>query len=213
MGTNATNTRLNWVNSFPVTSLKYGLDTFGPQIWSGQQPELVVAGPNVGANLWLQVRFSGTVGIAVHAAHIAQIPGIAFSGGSTGTLAWDTVPAPRRSLLYAELATNLTEAVLASGAPYLPRNVWLNVNFPEVEGRCTDASQFTWILTRINPGFLSKDDVEHCGTRRLPTEEEVHRLGGCRISVSVGDATDKSTASAAQQAVVLKKLEDMLDCL
>jgi 5'/3'-nucleotidase SurE len=196
-----------------VTSLKYGLDTFGPQIWSGQQPELVVAGPNVGANLWLQVRFSGTVGIAVHAAHIARIPGIAFSGATTGTLAWDTVPVPTRSLLYAELATNLTQAILDSGAPYLPSNVWLNVNFPKVEGLCTSARQFTWILTRINPGFLSKDDVEHCGTKRLPTEEEVSRSGGCRISVSVGDATDKSTASADKQVVVLKKLKDMLTCL
>lgn len=212
-GTNETNTRLNWVNSFPVTAAKYGLNTFGPQIWNGEAAELVVSGPNVGTNLFVQVPFSGTVGIATYAAHEAGIPAIAFSGASTGNLAWDTQPVPQRSLVYAQLATKLTNAIIASGKPYLPEDTWLNVNFPAVEGDCTDPDKFSWILTRINPGFLSGDDVETCGDDRLPQEANVLLRGGCRISVSVGDASDKTTASADKQAVVLEKLGDMLSCL
>lgn len=213
VGSNATNPRLNWVNSFPVTSVRYGIDTFAPQIWNGQAPELVVSGPNVGSNLFLSVPFSGTVGVAVYASHEAGIPALAFSGASDGTLAFDTNPVPARSTVYAQLATQLTNAVLDSGAPYLPTDVFLNVNFPKVEGDCTDPSKFTWVLSRINPGAFSEDDVETCGTDRLPTESSVIDAGGCRISVSVGDSTDKTTAPAEKQAVVLQKLGSLFTCL
>lgn len=201
------------MNSFPVTSIRYGIDTIAPQIWNGAAPELAVTGPNVGSNLWVQVPFSGTVGTAVYAVKEAGIPALAFSGASSGTLGFDTTPVPKRSEVYAELATILTQKVIASGKPYLPEDVWLNVNFPKVEGECTDASKFKWVLSRINPGFLSSKDVKHCGSSRLPTETDVALEGGCYISVSVGDANDKTTAGADKQAVVLGKLGGLLSCL
>ncbi|KAG5660432.1 hypothetical protein KAF25_003038 [Fusarium avenaceum] len=201
---------LNWVNSFPVTSMKYGIDTFGPSLWNGAAPELAVTGPNVGTNLWLQVPFSGTVGAACYAAHDVGIPAIAFSGASGGNTAFNTNPVPQRSLVYAELATDLVKKVIDSGKPYLPEDVYLNVNFPKVEGKCTDASQVQWVLTRINPGLLSERDTEWCGDDRLPTETEIALKGGCYASISVGDASDKTTADAAQQKVVLNKLKDIL---
>ncbi|KAI0008450.1 sure-like protein [Xylariaceae sp. FL0662B] len=213
VGSNSTNTRLNWVNSFPVTSVRYGIDTFGPQIWNGGKPDIVVAGPNVGSNLFLAVPFSGTVGVAAYASHDAKIPAIAFSGASDGALAWNTSPVPARSTVYAQLAAKLTDAVLDSGAPYLPEEVWLNVNFPKVEGDCTDPAKFKWVLSRINPGQFSDKDVVTCGSDRLPTETDVINEGGCHISVSVGDSTDKTTAPADKQAVVLKKLGSLLTCL
>lgn len=212
VGRNATSPRLNWVNSFPVTSMRYGIELFGPQTWNGAKPDLAVAGPNVGSNLYLAVHFSGTVGAAVHAAR-SGIPGVAFSGASSGTLAWNTTPVPQRSLVYAELATTLTNALVASGAPYLPPNVWLNVNFPEVEGACTRASQFKFVLTRINLGLFSNPDVLHCGSTRLPTETDVINKSGCYVSVSVGDARDKTTAPAEDQAVVLQKLKGLFVCV
>lgn len=193
--------------------MRYGIDTIGPQFWSGEAPELAVSGPNVGSNLYLAVHFSGTVGAAVHAAKNAKIPAIAFSGASTGTLAWNTSPVPLRSSLYGELAATLTDAVIASGKPYLPEDVFLNVNFPEVGGECTEASKFKWVLTRINVGLLSEPDVEHCGDTRLPTEMSVVNADGCYISISVGDANDKTTAPAEKQAVVLEKLRHMLTCM
>ncbi|KAM7205183.1 Survival protein SurE-like phosphatase/nucleotidase [Naviculisporaceae sp. PSN 640] len=214
IGRNTTSPRLNWVNSFPVTAMRYGIDTIGPQHWNGQAPELAVSGPNVGSNLWLQVPFSGTVGTAVYASKQAGIPGIAFSGTSGGTLAWNTSPLPLRSSLYAQLATIFTNRIIEGGKPYLPNDVWLNVNFPEVEeGKCDSLQKFTWVLSRINPGIVSKKDVMTCGTDRLPTETDVASEEGCFISVSVGDSNDKTTVDAERQKIVLDRLGGFLGCL
>ena len=193
--------------------MRFGIDTFGPDQWDGKAPELAVAGPNVGSNLGVTVQISGTVGAAVYAAKEARIPAVAFSGASSGALAWDTSPVPQRSLVYAQLATTLTNALVDAGSPYLPDNVWLNVNFPKVEDNCTDAGNFKWVLSRINSGSLSAPDTETCGSDRLPTESDVVGRDGCYIAVSVGDANDKTTAAADQQAVVLRKLGDLLTCL
>ncbi|KAK5655345.1 hypothetical protein OQA88_5912 [Cercophora sp. LCS_1] len=212
IGRNATSPRLNWVNSFPVTAMRYGIDTIAPQLWNGAAPELAVAGPNVGSNVYVQVHFSGTVGATVHAVQ-QGIPGIAFSGASSGTLAWDTTPVPARSTVYAELATKLVNEVVKGGKPYLPENVWLNVNFPKVEGKCQAARDFKFVLTRINVGLFSQRDAEHCGSTRLPMELDVVNRDGCFVTVSVGDARDKTTAAATEQAVVLKKLGGLFTCL
>lgn len=120
---------------------------------------------------------------------------------------------PLRSSLYGQLAAQLTDKIISSGAPYLPPDVFLNVNFPKVDGSCTDLSDFKWVLTRINPGYFSPPDVSFCGGERLPTELSVITHGGCLISVSVANAKDKTTASTDNQAVVLKKLHGMLSCL
>lgn len=194
--------------------MRYGIDTIGPQQWNGLAPDLAVSGPNVGSNLWLAVPFSGTVGTAVYASKQAGIPAIAFSGASEGTLAWNTSPVPLRSRLYAELATVLTNKIVEGGKPYLPKNVWLNVNFPEVkEGKCDDVRKFKWVLSRINPGIVSKKDVRTCGTDRLPTETDVVGEEGCFISISVGDSNDKTTVDAERQKVVLDRLGGFLSCL
>lgn len=212
-GRNESSPRLNWVNSFPVTSIRYGINEIAPQFWNGQLPELAVTGPNVGSNIYLADHISGTVGAATYAAKKAKIPAIAFSGKSTGTLAWNTSPVPQRSLVYADLAANLTNAVISSGKPYLPEDVFLNVNFPEVSESCNSPGKFKWVLSRVNLGVFSEDDVEWCGSKRLPSELEVTAKSGCYISVSVVDANDKTTAPAEKQAIVLQKLQHMLTCL
>lgn len=212
-GTNATNPRLNWVNSYPATSMRYGITTFGPGLWDGAAPELAVSGPNVGSNVgFIQVEFSGTVGAACYA--VGQgIPGIAFSGITDGNLPWNTVPVPARSLVYADLAQNLTDAVLAAGAPYLPDGVFLNVNMAGVTSTCSDASKFQFVLSRINtPSLLSSADVQRCGDEWLPTEKSVVDAG-CYVSVSVGTCSDKSTADATAQQTVVDKLGSLLTCL
>ncbi|KAL2123645.1 hypothetical protein VTJ04DRAFT_10 [Mycothermus thermophilus] len=213
IGRNESSPRLNWVNSFPVTSIRYGIDFIGPQFWNGQDAELAVTGPNVGSNLYVQAPFSGTIGAAVFAAKERKIPAIAFSGLSGGNLAWNTTPVPERSTLYAELATILTNAVIESGKPYLPEDVFLNVNFPTVGNKCNKASQFKWVLSRINIGLFSAPDIQHCGSTRLPMEAAVVLSDGCYISVSVGDARDKTTAPKEKQAIVRDKLQGLLTCL
>lgn len=213
-GTNATDNHFNWVNSYPATSMRYGIDSIGPGVWSGAAPEFAVAGPNVGSNLYLQNHFSGTVGAACYAAGTAGIPAIAFSGLSGGRLAWDATPVPERSLVYADLAANLTNAIIDSGAPYLPDGIFLNVNLPAVEGACTTASAFSFVMSRIDPRTVfSSDDVETCGSTELPTELSVVGTDGCYVSVSVGQCSDKTTADAENQGIVLDKIGSLLTCL
>lgn len=213
VGYNHSRPELNWVNSHPVTAMQYGIDTIGPRIWHGEAPELAVVGPNVGSLLWTAIRFAGNVCAAASAA-MENIPAIAFSGDSEGRLPWNTEPVPNRSLVYAELATILTNEIIKSGKPYLPEGVFLNVNFPNVKGKCQSASDFKFVMSRINPAFplFSKKDVDWCGSKRLPTEWNVLKHGHCQISVSVGDMTDLTTASAKQQKVVLESLKDILHC-
>lgn len=49
VGNNASEPRLNYVNSYPATSMKYGINSIGPQFFNGV-PDLAVAGPNVSRN-------------------------------------------------------------------------------------------------------------------------------------------------------------------
>jgi 5'/3'-nucleotidase SurE len=207
---------LNYVNSFPVTSIKQGIDVTAPKLWNGAKPELALTGPNVGSNVAVQVPFSGTVGAATYAAKTAQIPAIAFSGQSGDPTAWN-VPTPFHSKIYADLALNVTTTIINSGKPYLPANTYLNVNFPSVsETKCSDPSQFKYIFTRINTGLLSARDADWCGSTRLPWEADVILIRGsdCYVTISPGDANDKTTINdAAVQTQIINKLKPILSCL
>ncbi|OAA72351.1 acid phosphatase [Cordyceps fumosorosea ARSEF 2679] len=216
-GRNASRPELNWVNASPVTALKTGIDTFGPERWNGSDAEFVVSGVNVGSALFFGVQWSGTVGAAVYAAR-RGLPAIAFSGlVKNRELPWNTYPEPTVSRVYAGLAAKLTNALIDSGKPYLPRGVWLNVNFPDVDENCLNVDDFNFVLTRITPGWFSPRDVKTCGRTRLPTEMRVYKKskeGLCYVSVSVGDAQDKTTMNdVRKQKMVLEKLGDLLSCL
>lgn len=211
IGADPGNPRLEYVNSFPVTSIKNGINELGPRFFDGESPELAVTGPNVGSNLDIQVPFSGTVGAAVEAVK-QGIPAIAFSARSGSAISY-TEATPLYAQIYGDLATNITMAIIDSGKPYLPDGVWLNVNFPNVdENTCNDINDFQFVLSRINIGLFSPKDVETCGSDRLPMERKVVDAG-CFVSISPGDASDKTTVDVERQAVVLEKLEGLLSCL
>lgn len=195
-----------------MTSIKNGIDSLAPRFFNGSGPDLAVTGFNVGANLGITVQISGTVGAAVQAVK-QGIPAIAFSG-TTGTQISYNETTPLYAKVYADLSTNVTMALIDSGKPYLPDGIWLNVNFPAVsDDTCSKVSDFQFVLSRINIGFLSPADVETCGSTRLPTERSVvSTTSGCYVSISPGDV-DKLTADADVQGVVLKKLGYMLTCL
>jgi hypothetical protein len=158
---------------------------------------------------------SQTVGAATEAVK-EGIPGIAFSGDSGDPIPWNE-PAETYHKVYADLSTTVTRAVVDSGKPYLPRNVWLNVNFPSVDDSvCSSASDFSFVLTRINTAvpFLTPDDVTICGNGgRLPTESDVVGRDGCYASISVGVADTKLDAGAKQQRIVKDKLNSILSCV
>lgn len=215
-GNNATSPRLNYINSYPVTAMKYGVQNLSSTFFSNGRPDLVVTGPNVGANLGLVTLFSGTVGAASAAADQLGVPGVAFSGTTGSQTAWN-VATPEYSAIYADLATNLTSVLVESGAPYLADNLFLNVNFPAagLGTSCTSVGQFKFVLSRIYTATLiSGKDVVTCGNGgRLPTETKVVGTAGCYASVSVGHANDKLDADASEQASVLAKLGSILSCL
>lgn len=213
-GHNASQPRFNYVNSHPATSMQYGINKFSPKFFDGK-PDLAVSGPNVGANLDVAVFFSGTAGAATHAVKEANIPAIAFSGKSGKATAWNDGE-PLYSRVYAELSTRLTDQLIASGTPYLPPDVWLNVNFPDVsDSSCTNPDDFHFVLSRIFPAVppVTDDDVESCGSKHLPSERKVVDTSGCYVSVSVGIASSKEDANATMQGVVLGKLGSFLTCL
>ncbi|KAL8791223.1 MAG: hypothetical protein Q9213_000180 [Squamulea squamosa] len=212
-GFNASNPRLNYVNSYPVTAMRYGIQTLFPKIFC-RTPELAVAGFNVGANLGTTTLISGTVGAATEAAK-RGIPAIAFSGTSGSQIAWTTTPIPSYVSTYAELSINVTQTLIASGKPFLPSNIWLNVNYPSSSSSsCASPRNFKFVLSRINTASSGAAvDVTTCRKTRLPTESKVVGTTGCYASISVGRADTKGDASKAEQAVVLGKLRKILSCL
>lgn len=200
--------------------MRYGLDTIAPALWDNATADLAITGPNVGSNLAIQAPFSGTVGAACYAVTSAGIPAIAFSGLSDedlglqgGNAAWNATPPPLGSLVFADLALNLTTRLVAAGAPYLPDDTYLNVNFAAVsEANCTEASMFQWVFTRIYPNLFA-DDIALCGSDTLPQETAVVHSGGCYASVSAGSCSDKTTASKEVQQAVYDKIGDMFVCM
>jgi 5'-nucleotidase len=76
----------------------------------------------VAGNLGIVTQFSGTVGAASKAIK-SGIPAIAFSGvGGTQHIFTEADPVAD---VYAAVSATLVNAVIASGAPYLPPNVGL----------------------------------------------------------------------------------------
>ena len=51
-GSDSSNDRLNYVNSYPVNSVEYGIQTLSPKFFGGN-PDIAVAGFNVGGKLIL----------------------------------------------------------------------------------------------------------------------------------------------------------------
>jgi len=82
---------------------------------------------------------------------------------------------------------------------------------------CNNVNQFKFIFTRIHSGLIGSDaDIAVCGTTaRLPWETDVVllRSSDCYVAISPGDASDKTTAAAAQQQVIYDKLKPILSCL
>ncbi|EJD00403.1 acid phosphatase [Fomitiporia mediterranea MF3/22] len=216
-GSDPNNPRLNYVNSFPVTSVRFGIQTAAPPFFGGTGPDLVVSGPNVGNNLGTVVLGSGTVGAACEAAK-EGFPSVALSGAGGSQVSFETLSTPSASTttanVFASLGVKVVQALLADcSTPILPRGITLNINYPAATGSCTDPDAFNFVLTRINSASAGTPaDVTTCGSDRLPTENSVVQQSGCFVSVSVMNATTKGDVDASTQAVVLNRLEAFLSC-
>jgi hypothetical protein len=211
------------MNSYPVTSVRVGLNEIAPKLWNATSPtDLVVSGVNVGYNLGWQVYGSGTDNVAMYATRDG-VPAVAFSGHEKARAGWDK-PVPKHSTVYAELAHKLVETLVQGGKPFLPPRVWLNVNFPNAKGKCTSADEFKFVLTKIDFSVqletgleLSSPDVEVCGNKgRLPLEDWTVKQHEeeCVVGVSVGKAGGAgANAGKEEQRFVAQKLNSILTCL
>ncbi|KAL5522068.1 hypothetical protein ACEPAF_1924 [Sanghuangporus sanghuang] len=219
-GSDPDNARFNYVNSFPVTAVRFGIQTAAPPFFDGTGPDLVVSGPNVGNNLGSGVLNSGTVGAATEAAK-EGFPSIAFSGSGGSIVSFRTLSQPSSSTttanVFASLGLKFVQGLLAqpfnASSPVLPKNVSLNVNYPAATGACTDPDEFSFVLTRIDAASSNTTaDVDTCGSDRLSTESSIVAQNGCFVSVSVMNATTKGDVDSATQAFVLNRLGDFLSC-
>jgi len=131
-GSDPSNSDLNYVNSYPVMAMRYGIQTLAPKYFQGP-PNIAVASFNVGgdhcsisfsqtltksfslANLGTTVLISGTVGAAAEAAK-EGIAAIAFSG-ATGSQIGYTAPHEPYVNVYTDLSANVTQSLVASGKP------------------------------------------------------------------------------------------------
>ncbi|CAK5283298.1 unnamed protein product [Mycena citricolor] len=218
-GSDPTNPRLNYVNSYPVDAVTYGITNLSQSLFSGP-PDFVVSGPNVGYNLGIQVPFSGTVG-AASAAVRAGIPAVAFSASTGSEISYTTLTSDPTSadsqaaLIYSQVTTQFVNALISTGKPYLPTGLSLNVNYPPISSSgCASAADFKFVLSRVDWNPFATD-VNTCGSTHLPTESTVTGTSGCFASVSVFDATNglKLDGNASEQAAILQKLGSILTCL
>ncbi|KAG9124302.1 hypothetical protein FRC07_012087 [Ceratobasidium sp. 392] len=210
-GANTTDPRLNYVNSYPVTAIKYGTTTLTPKFFGGA-PDIVVTGPNVGTNLGLATFFSGTVGAATESVN-QGLPAIAFSGKSGDARSYTMLQAGDQSFVYAQVSQKLVAALTAASKPWLPTGVGLNVNLPAVSPTCASAGDFQFVLTRLYWNPLRTDVVTCDNGGHLPDETSVLGTSGkCYVTISAFDASNKRDASIEQQAAVLAKLSSLLIC-
>ncbi|KAG8817605.1 hypothetical protein FRC19_011264 [Serendipita sp. 401] len=209
VGADPKDANIYYVNSFPATAIGYGIENLAQKVLGGK-PDFAVTGVNVGDNLGLKTQFSGTVGAAAKAISYG-IPAIAFSGvGGTQHIYTEADPV---ATVYAQVATNLVNAVIQSGKPYLPANVGLNVNLPDA-ANCPNAADYKFVLSRVNIDINPlTDDVTQCGTNHLPTESAVIDSGKCRVPISVFSGSTKLDVDKATQKVVRDKLAKILTCL
>ncbi|KAJ8472946.1 hypothetical protein ONZ51_g8184 [Trametes cubensis] len=235
-GFNASNPGLNYVNSFPVDAVRFGIQTLAPEFY-GSAPDFVVSGPNVGsehlcyavvphtskthiANLGTVTLNSGTVGAACEAAK-EGIPSTAFSASSLSQVSYTTLaskttsPDTLSALIYARLTANFTSILLSSpnAGPVLPPGITLNVNYGSTTFSSSGVPNGDCAsandFTWVFTRILQNDgeiDVETCGSTRLPDETTVVHAG-CFASVSVMNASTKADVDAATQGVVLARLQ------
>ncbi|KAI0759170.1 sure-like protein [Irpex lacteus] len=215
-GFNISDPRLNWVNSFPVDSVRFGIQTLAPKFFGGA-PQFVVAGPNVGNNLGTVVLNSGTVGAACEAAK-EGIPSVAFSGQSNAQVSYTSLrltPTSLQSiaaLVNSQLTVKFVNALLNGGSGVIvPANTTINVNTSEIKN-CTDPDEFDFVFAR-NLADSSAIDVTTCGSDHLPAEADVIDAAGCHVSVSVINAVTKTDVDADTQAVVFNRIKNILSCL
>lgn len=209
-----------YVNGYPVDAIDHGFSN--SSFFGGKKPDLVLSGPNVGANIGPQAMFSGTFNAARWAAGHG-IPAIATSVyGDKDRHGYSELTPSDPSFIYAKVVVRLVD-VLTSGdkkSPYLPLDFLLNLNIQKAgpKENCQKPEDYKFVLTsqygHSNLKFWKENqDIERCGTSVLPSEHEImDRDEGCWASVTVRLAQDDARANEKEQAMVVDLLGGLLSC-
>ncbi|KAF4568390.1 hypothetical protein EYR36_010401 [Pleurotus pulmonarius] len=233
VGFNETDPRLNYVNAFPVDSVRFGVQALATKFFNGK-PDIVISGSNVGNNLNLGVLGSGTVSVATLSLVLRNtlmsiefsgaaaegskegIPSIAFSGATASHISYTSLesdPSSQDSIaarIYSSLIVTFVNKLLDGPGDILPSHTFLNVNFAPTDN-CPTADSFKFIFTRLIPNPFVKD-VNTCGKDHLP--DETTTVGrGCFASVTALDDRLKLDVGKEKQVQVLARLDGLVSCL
>ncbi|KAF1914380.1 hypothetical protein BDU57DRAFT_519349 [Ampelomyces quisqualis] len=191
---------IRWVRNFPYAE---------SCVRSTFYPRLYLAGPKVGSSLDDDKRSDRALA-AIQEMAKRGVPGISFAGASGHRTPSDG-PQPLWSKIYAQLAKNVTETILETKRPYLPKKTYLHVNFPPVTERCNDATKFKFILTRDKEDSHLLLPRSLWGKRDLPFETAVvFNPNDCYVAVSPGYVGWIGGATLARRQI-RKKLKPILD--
>lgn len=113
------------VSGTPATSVIYGLD----EVLVGDAPDLVISGTNVGANTGFDQNFSGTIGAAVVASGMYDLPAIAISTATTH--------GDEESAAYQQTADFLVD-MLSTGEVDIRSGEVLNINYPLLDDETSE---------------------------------------------------------------------------
>ena len=198
--------------------MEMGIKKFGPIRWEGLKPELAVTGPNNGKAVGSKLFESGVIGAAVVASRMG-IPGIAFSAGKEKeSMAWDA-PEAVENHVYAELAAEVVDAIVTHGKPYLPKDVFLSVNFQTYNNEtCNHPSVYHWGVARLGPSLfrdlVGPPDVKWC-QRWLDWDAELmdYKSPNCWVSIGIGENRARTTTNnRRKQRAVIEKFKRKLSC-
>lgn len=138
------------VDGTPTDCVTLGISS----LMVGSPPDLVVSGINRGANMGVDVHYSGTVSAAFEGV-ILGVPAIAVSQVIGNGMSWNAAAA---------VATKLTAWVLATG---LPKETLLNVNVPRTQPRGLKLTRLG--VRRYTEGVLKQKD---------PRGKTIYWIGG-----------------------------------
>lgn len=159
VGVDPADADVHYVDGTPVMALLYGLDVLTVRRW-GRAPDLVISGPNEGANLGIINNSSGTFNNALYAIN-RGVPAIAVSYGGTGSRSYAGLNEDAVEYRVADLVVTVIDRLVAAAgdnAPLLPPGVGLNVNIPELEGEALPPLRYSRIgrAGEYQPVFYEK---------------------------------------------------------
>ncbi|TCD60817.1 hypothetical protein EIP91_009486 [Steccherinum ochraceum] len=218
-GSNSSDTRLNYFNSFPVDATRYGIQELAPKYFGGN-PDLIVSGPNVGENAGFDVLVSGTVGAACEG-ESKDIPSVAFSGITNDKVSYTTLESDPNSSatlsahVYSALTTKFVQTLFkgAAGSRLVPKGTIVNVNYPALDfsegSLCSRPEDVMWVFARLFKAGLLDHDINTCSNNnKLPDGAAVVE-SGCYASVVVLNSATKLQAGTDAQNSVLSSLNDL----